>query len=43
MYYETFETKQEAMSREWHIKHLSREEKEALIQSLKCVPQIDKI
>jgi len=43
VYYETFETKQEAMSREWHIKHLSREEKEALIQSLKCVPQIDKI
>lgn len=43
VYYETFETKQEAMSREWHIKHLSREEKEALIQSLKSVPQIDKI
>ena len=31
VYYETFETRQEAMSREWHIKHMSREEKEKLI------------
>ena len=32
VYYETFETKQEAMSREWQIKHMSREEKEKLIR-----------
>ena len=32
VYYEEFETKEEAMSREWHIKRLSRAEKEALIQ-----------
>ena len=31
VYYESFETKQQAMSREWHIKQLSREEKERLI------------
>jgi len=33
VYYEAFETKQEAMSREWHIKKLSREEKSRLIAS----------
>ena len=33
VYHEIFETKQEAMSREWHIKHMSREEKEKLIAS----------
>lgn len=27
VYYETFETKQEAMSREWHLKRLSRKQK----------------
>ena len=27
VYYEAFDTKEEAMSREWQIKHLSREEK----------------
>ena len=32
VYYETFETKQEAMSREWQIKHMSREDKEKLIK-----------
>ena len=32
VYHETFETKQEAMSREWQIKHMSREEKEKLIE-----------
>jgi putative endonuclease len=32
-YYETFPTRSEAMSREWHIKHLSRQQKEALILS----------
>ena len=31
VYYEEFETKEEAMSREWHIKRLTRPEKEALI------------
>lgn len=30
-YFECFETKEEAMSREWHIKRLSRSEKEQLI------------
>ena len=33
VYYETFRTKEEAMSREWHIKRLSRSEKSALIRS----------
>ncbi len=33
VYYEAFETKQEAMSREWHIKQLSRRQKEELIKS----------
>ncbi|MDO4313769.1 MAG: GIY-YIG nuclease family protein [Eubacteriales bacterium] len=32
VYYETFETKIEAMKREYAIKQLSREEKEKLIQ-----------
>ena len=31
VYYEEFETKEEAMSREWHIKRLSRKEKLDLI------------
>lgn len=34
VYRETFATKQEAMSREWHIKQMSREEKEKLIASM---------
>ena len=33
VYYEKFETKEEAMSREWHIKRLSRLQKEELIKS----------
>ena len=33
VYYEEFETKEEAMSREWHIKRLSRLQKEELIKS----------
>ena len=33
VYFETFETKTEAMSREWHLKRLTRAEKEALIQN----------
>ena len=32
-YFEVFETKQEAMSREYAIKHISREEKQKLISS----------
>lgn len=31
VYYETFETKQEAMSREYYIKRLTRAEKEELV------------
>lgn len=32
VYLEEHETKEEAMSREWHIKRLSRKQKEELIQ-----------
>lgn len=32
VYYETFPTKREAMSREWHIKRLPRLEKQQLLQ-----------
>lgn len=32
VYYELFETKEEAMRREWQIKQLSKKEKEALIK-----------
>lgn len=32
VYYEEAETKEQAMSREWHIKHLTRAEKEKLIK-----------
>ena len=32
VYYETFETKREAMRREWEIKQLTREEKLKLIE-----------
>ena len=35
VYWEEHATKQEAMSREWHIKRLSREEKLALIAGSK--------
>lgn len=31
VYIEQFETKQEAMSREWHLKRLSHKEKQALV------------
>ena len=31
VYYEEYEDRHEALSREWHIKRLSRAEKEALI------------
>ena len=33
VYFESFDTKEEAMSREWHIKQLSREKKLAIISS----------
>lgn len=32
VYYEIFPTKQEAMSREWHLKRLSHKEKLELVQ-----------
>lgn len=32
VYYETFATKQEAMSREYHLKKLKHKEKEALVK-----------
>lgn len=32
MYSESFETKEEAMSREWHIKRLTRQQKEELLR-----------
>lgn len=32
IYFEEFETKEEAMSREWHIKRLSRQDKLQLIK-----------
>lgn len=31
VYHEVFDTKEEAMSREWHIKRLTRKQKEKLI------------
>lgn len=39
VYHECFETKEEAMSREWHIKQLSRREKDALITASLCPEQ----
>lgn len=35
-YYETFETKEEAMRREWEIKHLTRRQKLNLILNSDC-------
>jgi putative endonuclease len=32
VYFEEFETKEEAMSREWHLKQLSHAQKQALIK-----------
>ena len=34
VYYEKYGTKKEAMSREWHIKRLTRAEKEKLIETV---------
>ena len=39
VYYEVFETKQEAMRREWAVKQLTRMEKLALIAAWKCPEQ----
>ena len=39
VWYETHETKQEAMAREWQIKHLTREQKLALISAALPDPQ----
>ena len=33
LYYEEYEDRHDALSREWHIKHMSRAEKEKLIES----------
>ena len=33
VYYETFDTKEEAQSREWHLKQLTHAEKEELIKT----------
>lgn len=33
VYHESFDTKEEAMSREWHIKKLTRAQKQELIDS----------
>lgn len=41
VYYETFDTKQEAMSREWHIKKMTRDEKMKLIND-KTINKISK-
>ena len=38
VYYEQFATKEEAMSREWHIKQLTRQEKERLISAADPAP-----
>lgn len=34
VYFEEWESKEAAMSREWHIKRLSREEKQKLIENM---------
>lgn len=39
VYYETFETKQEAQKREYAIKRLSRSEKLKLIASMQTLPE----
>ncbi|SFB22790.1 putative endonuclease [Acetitomaculum ruminis DSM 5522] len=40
VYFECFETKKEAMSREYHIKKLSRKEKEKLIGKQNISPDL---
>ena len=39
VYYEEFETKEEAMSREWHLKQLTHAQKKALAISDCKIPQ----
>jgi putative endonuclease len=39
-YYEAFATKQEAMSREWHLKQLTHEEKAALLTQNKIIQNL---
>lgn len=36
VYYETFETKEEAMKREYAIKHMTKAEKEKIIKNKSC-------
>lgn len=43
VYYETFDTKEEAMSREWHIKQLSRAEKLKLIHCRKDADDVCRV
>lgn len=43
VYYETFDTKEEAMSREWHIKQLSRAEKLKLIRCRKDADDVCRV
>lgn len=38
VYYEEFDDKREAMSREWHLKRLPRKEKLRLIREGRCRP-----
>ena len=40
VYYEEFSEKEEAMSREWHIKRLSRAEKEELVNGFLIEPSV---
>ncbi|MGI6072558.1 MAG: NAD(P)H-hydrate epimerase [Lachnospiraceae bacterium] len=40
VYFEEFATKEEAMSREWHFKHMSREEKSKLAESVRIVKTV---
>ena len=41
VYHEEYETKEEAMSREWHIKRLTRPEKEKLMNSYSESSDVD--
>ena len=43
VYHETFDTKEEAMSREWHIKQLRREQKLELIDKSRTGAQYGEI
>lgn len=43
VYYETFATKQEAMSREWHLKKLTRAQKEKLVKESESGVSMERI